>query len=100
MSEIIWLLFSSVNNFQTITEELVRKQESLDQSEELARMKEELNWELHKHDNRMNKARCSMGHSHSVLRTENLHCFHSSCRKSIFVPSPRASMRDVSENSA
>ena len=47
----------AVNNFQTITEELVRKQESLDQSEELARMKEKLNMELHKHDNRMNKAR-------------------------------------------
>ena len=47
----------SVNNFQTITEELVRKQESLDESEELARMKEKLNMELHKHDHRMNRAR-------------------------------------------
>ena len=46
-----------VNNFQTITEELVRKQESLDESEELARMKEELSMELHKHDHRMNTAR-------------------------------------------
>ena len=51
------MLCYAVNNFQTITEELVRKQESLDQSEELARMKEELNMELNKHDNRMNRAR-------------------------------------------
>ena len=38
-----------LNYFQTIMEELVHKQENLDESEELARMKEELNMELHKH---------------------------------------------------
>ncbi len=49
-------LFFSVNNFQTITEELVRQQESLDENEELARMKEELNIKLHNHDHRMSIA--------------------------------------------
>ena len=53
----IFSVFSSVNNFQSITEELVRKQENLDQSEELARMKEELNIELTKHDAKMTRAR-------------------------------------------
>ena len=53
----IFSVFSSVNNFQSITEELVRKQENLDQSEELARMKEELNIELTKHDVKMTRAR-------------------------------------------
>lgn len=56
-SMLLFHTYIVVNNFQTITEELVRKQESLNQSEELARMKEELNIELHRHENRMNKAR-------------------------------------------
>ena len=46
-----------VNNFQNITAELVRQQENQDQSEELARMKEELTLELTKHDAKMQKAR-------------------------------------------
>jgi len=46
-----------VNNFQNITAELVRRQENQDQSEELARMKEELTLELTNHDANMQKAR-------------------------------------------
>ncbi len=46
-----------VNNFQSITTELVRQRESQESSEELARMKEELNMELTKHDARMQRAR-------------------------------------------
>ena len=47
----------SVNNFQSITSELVRRQEDQVHCEELARMKEELNIELTRHDARMQKAR-------------------------------------------
>lgn len=36
---------------------MVRKQENMDQNEELARMKEELNVELTRHDVKMDKAR-------------------------------------------
>ena len=50
-------VFRAVNNFQNITAELVRKQDTLEQCEELARMKEELNLELTRHDARMEKAR-------------------------------------------
>ena len=45
----------SVNNFQTITSDLFRRQECAEQSEELARMKEELDQEINKHDTRMHK---------------------------------------------
>lgn len=48
---------SAVNNFQSITAELVRQRENMENSEELARMKEELNMELTRHDARMQKAR-------------------------------------------
>ncbi|CAI8038457.1 Cation channel sperm-associated protein 2, partial [Geodia barretti] len=44
-----------VNNFQTITADLFRRQECVEQSEELARMKEELDNEINKHDNRMHR---------------------------------------------
>ena len=46
-----------VNNFQSITSELVRRQETQQQSEELARMKKELHLELTGHDAKMRKAR-------------------------------------------
>ena len=46
-----------VNNFQSITSELVRRQETQQQSEELARMKKELHLELTRHDAKMRKAR-------------------------------------------
>ena len=49
------ILFSLVNNFHTITSDLVRRQESAEHSEELARMKEELDQEINKHGTRMNK---------------------------------------------
>ena len=44
-----------MNNFQTITADLFRRQENAEQSEELARMKEELDNEINKHDTRMHK---------------------------------------------
>ena len=47
----------AVNNFQNITTELARRQEGQQESEELARMKEELNLELTRHDARMQQAR-------------------------------------------
>ncbi len=46
-----------VNNFQNITEELNRKQASLEQNKELARMKEELNVELVQHDAKLTNTR-------------------------------------------
>lgn len=50
-------LARAVNNFQSITADLARRQESQKQCEELARMKEELNMEINKHDARMQRAR-------------------------------------------
>ena len=46
---------TTVNNFQTITSDLVRRQECAEHSEELARMKEELDQEINKHDTRIHK---------------------------------------------
>ncbi len=47
----------AVNNFKNITDELARKEENLEQENELARMKEELNVELSKHDAKLTEAR-------------------------------------------
>lgn len=57
MVSVIVSICFTVNNFQSISEEIFQKSENLDQSEELARMKKELNDELTRHDMKMNKAR-------------------------------------------
>ena len=46
-----------VNNFQSISAAVTRQRENQDQTEELARMKEELHLELVKHDQQMQTAR-------------------------------------------
>ena len=42
-----------MNNFQSITADLVKRKETQEHSKEMARMKEELNEEITKHDTRM-----------------------------------------------
>lgn len=50
----------TVNNFQTITEELARKQENMDQNDELAKLREDLHNELTMHEAKMTNARYRM----------------------------------------
>ena len=53
-----------MNNFQSITEELARKQENMDQKEEVERLKEQLNNELTTHDAKMTDTRYRMRPMH------------------------------------